>query len=128
MSRVVLSLFSVLFPLSLFGAGHDLTTSPQTANQISPFVTGNGSGFTAAWIEPVQSHNTIGWRVASAAGAPIEGAGGALDQTYVQSMAIAYRPSETLIVWTTNLNVYAERLSPSGAPLDMIAVTSGNAY
>jgi hypothetical protein len=129
MSRTALSLLFVLFSFSLLAAGHDLTTSPPTANQILPVVTGNGSGFTAAWIEPVQGHNTIGWRVASAAGEPIEGAGGALDQTYyVQSMAIAHSPSETLIVWITNANVYAERLSPSGAPLNTIAVTPGNAY
>ncbi|HEV7571120.1 MAG TPA: hypothetical protein VGQ21_06440 [Thermoanaerobaculia bacterium] len=126
MPRVAAALLlTLVVSFSAGAAGHDLTTSPPTANQILPVVTGNGSGFTAAWIEPVQSHNAIGWRLASAAGEPIEGVGGAFDQTYVQSMAIAHSPSETLIVWITNANVYAERLSPSGAPLNMIAVTSG---
>ena len=129
MPRVAAALLlTLVVSFSAGAAGHDLTTPPPTANQILPVVTGNGSGFTAAWIEAVQGHNTIGWRVVSGAGEPIEGAGGALDQTYVQSMAIAHSPSETLIVWITNAKVYAERVSSLGAPLNMIAVTSGNAY
>jgi hypothetical protein len=121
--RTPVLILTTLFTTSLFAAGHDLTTSPPTANQILPVVTGNGSGFTAAWIEPVQSRNTIVSRVASANGEPIEGSGGATDQTYVPSMAIAHSPSETLIVWIADSNVYAERLSPSGMPLNTFAVT-----
>ena len=128
MMRSPVLIVTTLVASSLFAAGHDLTTSPRTANQLLPVVTGNGSGFTAAWIEPVQSGNTIAWRVAGADGDPIDGTSSGIDQTYVQSMAIAHSPSETLIVWITNLNVYAERLSPSGAPLNTIAVTSGNTY
>jgi hypothetical protein len=105
-----------------------LTPSPPTANQILPVVSGNGSGFTAAWIEPVQSRNTIVSRMANGGGEPIEGTGGAIDQTYVPSIAIAHSPSETLIVWIADYNVYAERLSPSGLPLTTFAVTSVKDY
>jgi hypothetical protein len=122
MSRLLVPVLTLLFTLSLFAAGHDLTTLPQTANQLLPVVTGNGSGFTSAWIEPVQSRNTIMSQVASAGGEPIAGTGAAIDQGYVQSMSIAHSPSESLVVWIAGLNVYAERLSPSGMPLSLTSV------
>ncbi|HEX3067228.1 MAG TPA: hypothetical protein VHX14_01540, partial [Thermoanaerobaculia bacterium] len=93
-------------------------------NQMSPVVTGNGSGFTAAWIESVQSRNTIVSQVASAAGEPIAGTGASIDQSYVQSMSIAHSPSETLVVWVADNSVFAERLSPSGMPLNTVVLTS----
>jgi hypothetical protein len=123
MPRVALCLF-LTFPLSLLAAGHDLTASPPTVNQMSPVVTGNGSGFTAAWIESVQSRNTIVSQVASGAGEPIAGTGASIDQSYVQSMSIAHSPSETLVVWVADNNVFAERLSPSGMPLNTVVLTS----
>jgi hypothetical protein len=126
--RTPVLILATLLTSSLFAAGHDLTTSPPAANQILPVVTGNGSGFTAAWIEPVQSRYPIASRVANAGGEPIEGTGGAIDQTYVPSIAIAHSPSETLIVWIADSKVYAERLSPSGMPLNLFAVTSVKDY
>lgn len=127
MPRVVLCLF-LAFPVSLFAAGHDLTTSPPAVNQMSPVVTGNGSGFTAAWIESVQSRSTIVSQVASAAGEPVAGTGASIDQSYVQSMSIGHSPSGTLIAWVSGSNAFAKRLPASGAPLDTVALTSGNAY
>ncbi|MGH9419066.1 MAG: hypothetical protein ACRD3J_03765, partial [Thermoanaerobaculia bacterium] len=128
MIRFGFLILTTLVSVPLLAAGHDLTTSPPAANQIRPVVTGNGSGFTAAWYEPALSHYTVASSVVSAIGEPTEGGSGGIEQTYIQSMAIAHSPSETLIVWIDNLNVHAERLSPSGAPLTTIAVTSGNTY
>jgi hypothetical protein len=99
-----------------------LTSPPATANQILPVVTANGSGFTATWIEPVQSRNTIVSQVASAGGDPIEGAGAAFDQGYVQSMSIAHGPFDSLLVGIAGLNAYAEPLSPSGRPLTQTSI------
>ena len=48
MSRYVF-LSILLFPLSLFAAGHDVSTT--AARQSLPVVTGNGAGFTSAWLE-----------------------------------------------------------------------------
>jgi hypothetical protein len=61
-------------------------------------------------------------------GEPVENSGGAIDQRYVYSMAIAHSPSEALLVWIAGGDVYAERLSPSGAPLNTIALTPGKDY
>ena len=116
------------FPLSLFAAGHDLTTVPPVANQLYPVVTGNGSGFTTAWMESAISRNAVVSSVVSAGGEPIEGAGDAIDQQSVRSVAIAHSPSETLVVWIADQNVFAERLSPSGTPLNTVALTSGKTY
>jgi hypothetical protein len=128
MSPLARCLFLILFPYSLLAAGHDLTTSPPTANQTSPVLTGSGSGFTAAWIEAAPSHYTIVSRAVRADGEPVENSGGAIDQRYAYSLAIAHSPSEALLVWIAGGDVYAERLSPSGAPLNTIALTSGNVY
>jgi len=125
MPRFALCLF-LAFPLPLLAAGHDLTTVPPAANQLYPVVTGNGAGFTAAWMEPVQSRNTIVSQVANAAGEPIAGTGASIDQANVQSVAIAHSPSETLVVWVADYDVFAERLSPSGMPLNTVVLTSGH--
>jgi hypothetical protein len=129
--RIPALLCTTLFSFALLAAGHDLTSQPPTANQILPVVTGNGAGFTAAWIEPVQSRNTIVSQVASAAGEPIAGTGASIDQNYVQSMSIAHSPSESLVVWIAGLaglTVYAEPLSPSGKPLTTMVLTSGKDF
>jgi hypothetical protein len=128
MSRLACCLLLVLFPYSLFAAGHDLTTAPPTTNQTSPVLAGSGSGFVAAWIERPVSGNTIVSRAVRSDGEPVENSGGAIDQRYVYSMAIAHSPSEALLVWIVGGDVYAERLSPSGAPLDAIALTPGKDY
>jgi hypothetical protein len=62
------------------------------------------------------------------AGEPIAGTGAAIEQRYVTAIAIAHSRSETLIVWIVDYKVYAERLSPSGTPLNTFAVTSGNDF
>jgi hypothetical protein len=128
MSRLARCLFLALFPYSLFAAGHDLTTSPPTANQTSPVLTGSGAGFTAAWIERLVSGSTIVSRAVRSDGEPVENSGGTIDQRYVYSMAIAHSASEELLVWIADGDVYAERLSPSGAPLNAIALTPGKDY
>ncbi|MEA2328986.1 MAG: hypothetical protein QOE68_3945, partial [Thermoanaerobaculia bacterium] len=94
---------------------------------ILPVVTGNRSGFTAAWIEAEQSRNKI-VSVVTDAGEPIGGTGAAIEQTYVRAIAIAHSRSETLIVWIADFKVYAQRLSPSGTPLSTFAVTSGKDF
>jgi hypothetical protein len=127
MRRAPLLLLTALFTLSLFAAGHDLTPPP-TANQLLPVVTGNGSGFTAAWYEPALSHYRLVSSVVSANGEPIEGGVAATDQPPVQSIAIAHSPSEALVVWTADHNLLAERLSPSGTPLSTTLVTFGTDY
>ena len=126
MMRTSVLILTTLFSSSLFAAGHDLTTVPPAVNQLSPVVTGNGSGFTAAWMESVQSRSTIVSQVASAAGEPIAGTGASIDQSNVQSMSIAHSPSETLVVWVADYDVFAERLSPSGMPLNTVVLTSGH--
>lgn len=126
--RTSVLVLTTLFSSSLFAAGHDLTTLPLAANQLSPVVTGNGAGFTAAWTEPVQSRYTLVSQVADAAGEPIAGTSASIDQSYVQSISIAHSPSETLVAWIAGGNVFAERLSPSGLPLSRGSLTSGNTF
>jgi hypothetical protein len=119
----ILILTSV-FSFGLFAAGHDLSTSPPTTNQTGAVVTGNGSGFIAAWVEwAPQGRNTIVSGRASGDGASIGSAGAAIEQPQVQSMAIAHSPSDTLVAWIADGNVYAERLSASGLPLATILLT-----
>jgi len=127
MPRFALCLF-LTFPLPLLAAGHDLTKVPPAANQIYPVVTGNGSGFTTAWMESAISRNAVVSSVVSAGGEPIEGAGAAIDQQPVRSVAIAHSPTETLVVWVADQNVFAERLSLSGMPLNTIVLTSDKPY
>src|SRR5947209_2973731 len=128
MSRLARCLLLALLPSSLFGAGHDLTASPPAANQTSPVLTGSGSGFTAAWIERPVSGNTIVSRAVRSDGEPAENSGGAIDSRFVYSMALAHSPSEALLVWIAGGDVNAERLSPSGALLNTIALTPGKDY
>ena len=129
MSRCVLSLFLVLLPFSLLAAGHDLTPPPAAANQLRPVVTGNGSGFTAAWYEQASSRYSVASSVVNANGEPIDGGSATADQKAILSMAIAHSPSGALVAWTAaDGNLFAERLSPSGMPLGVTVVTSGNAY
>jgi hypothetical protein len=125
--------FRVLIPtalvsVSLLAAGHDLTPAP-AANQMRPVVTGNGSGFMAVWIEPApQNRNSVVSQAVSAGGEPIFGAGAAIDQPPVWSMAIAHSPSDSLAVWIAEGNVYAQRLSPSGMPLSTILLTPAKSF
>jgi hypothetical protein len=121
----VLLALVLLAPLPLFAAGHDLTRPRATTQQFTPVVTGNGSGFMAAWIE-AQAQTTIVVQPVSSGGEPIEGAGSTISQRPVQSIAIAHSPFDTLVVWTAAGHAFAERLSTAGTPLDTIALTSVN--
>jgi hypothetical protein len=119
---------AILFASSLFAAGHDLTTSPPAANQLQAVMTANGSGFTAAWIEQAIGRNAVVSSVLNAKGEPIEGGVASTDTPLVSSLAIAHSPSGTLIVWTTEDKLIAERRSPSGTSLSTTLVTFGNGY
>jgi len=125
--RAVLAAF--LIPLPLLAAGHDLSPSPPARHQILPVVTGNGSGFMAAWLELAPpSHELVLTQAVNANGEPIAGAGTSSDQPPVYSIAIAHSPSGALAVWTANDKVLAELLSPSGESLTTTLLTSGNGY
>lgn len=127
--RTPVLILATLFTSSLFAAGHDLPPSSPTANQLRPVVTGNGSGFTAAWIEQALGRNTVVSSIVNANGEPIEGGSAAVDQKSASSIAIAHSPSETLIAWTAaDGNLFAERLSPAGIPLSRTLVTFGKDY
>lgn len=104
-------------------------TPPAAANQIRPVVTGNGSGFTAAWYEQASSRYSVASAVVNANGEPIEGGSATADQKAILSMAIAHSPSGALVAWTaTDGNLFAERLSPSGMPVGVTVVTSSKGY
>src|SRR4051794_16412919 len=93
MPRIILSLSLFLSTASLLAAGHDLSPSPPSGHQILPVVTGNGSGFMAAWTELAPpGHNIVASQVVSANGEPIAGAATSSDQPPVSSMAIAHSP------------------------------------
>jgi len=86
--------------------------------QLAPVLTGNGSGFTAAWMEQsVGSRNVVAGRI-SHAGEPLDGSGITLGQQFASSPAIAHSSSEALVVWSTNNSVLAARLTPLGEDLD----------
>lgn len=128
MRRSPLLLLTALFTASLFAAGHDLSTSPPAGHQIQPVVTGNGSGFTAAWIEHALSQYRVVSSVVNANGEPVEGGAAAVDQPAVSSIAIAHSPSDALVVWVADGNVYAERRSPSGKPIITLVLTPARVY
>lgn len=127
--RTPVLILTALFSASLFAAGHDLTASPPITSQSRPVVTGNGAGFTAAWLEqlpyPYERYFVVTGGVDSA-GQPIGGAGPRIDQQLQVpgSMAMAHSPNETVVAWNAGPNVYAERLSPSGELRNTILVSS----
>jgi hypothetical protein len=128
MLRLTVALSSaILFSFSLIAAGHDLTPSPPTANQVRPVVTGNGSGFAVAWVELGLPRNTVVSQT-GADGEPIKDAGHAVDQPSFQSIAIGQSPSDALAVWIADGNVFAKRLLPSGIPQNTILLTPAKAY
>ena len=128
MRRSPLLLLTTLFTLSLFAAGHDLTTTPPAANQLLPVVTGNGSGFTAAWTEQTLGRTTVISSVVRANGERVEETSTATDVASYSSLAISHSPSDTLVVWTADDKVIAQRLSRSGTPLGTTVVTFGNGF
>lgn len=118
--RTPVLILTTLISASLFAAGHDLTTSPPPRHQVQPVLTGNGSGFTAAWTEPALGRMLIASSVVNEGGVPVEGGSAAFDPISAQSVAIAHSPTGALVAWIADGNVYAERLSPSGMPLNTI--------
>jgi hypothetical protein len=108
----------LLFPLSLAAAGHDVSTT--AARQSQPVVTGNGAGFTAAWLEEAgQLRSVVAGRV-NHDGDPLDGDGISLDQKPAFSVAIAHSSSESLIVWPANGGLSAARLTLSSVQLDAV--------
>jgi len=95
------------------------TTTPTAVTpvrQLLPAVTGNGSGFTAAWLEQsAEFRGVVAGRV-SYNGEPLDGSGTTLGQNPFVSPVIAHSPSEALVVWATTDG--AARMSPSGNVLD----------
>jgi hypothetical protein len=127
--RTFVLILATLVSFSLLAAGHDLSTSPPAGHQILPVVTGNGSAFTAAWIElATPTHYALMSQAVSTNGEPIAGAGTTSDQPPVYSMAIAHSPSDALLVWTLDGYLFAKRLSPAGLPLNTSLVTFGKGY
>ncbi len=122
--RTLVLIVTTLFSVSLFAAGHDLKALP--TNQILPVVTGNGSGFTAAWSEPLLNAFIIASSFVNANGNSLENKSIAVDSTSGPSIAIAHSPSDALVAWVAwsqfDSDVFAERLSPSGVPMGPIHV------
>lgn len=128
MPRVAIALLLTLavLPFTAGAAGHDFTTSA-TDFQGAPFLTANGSGFMAAWLESSPSsydRRLIVTGQVNAQGQTVGEPGPRIDQAQPYSMAIAHSPDETLVVWSTPRDIYAERLSPSGVLRNTILVWS----
>jgi hypothetical protein len=113
MMRTPVLILSGLFAASLFAEGHDLTPPP-AGHQMLPVVTGNGSGFMAAWV----GGPGVEWRAVSAAGESIAGSAATVGYQ-IGWIGIARSPSDTLVVWDATSDFYGQRLSPSGRPLNL---------
>jgi hypothetical protein len=122
--NAVLTLTALVAP-SLLAAGHDLPNYTAPAWRTATAVTGNGSGFTAAWIEYREGGTALVSRTIGVDGSLGERARVAIDYSDTSSPAIAHSPSDALVVWTGERNVYGELLSRSGVPRKTIALTSG---
>jgi len=118
-------LLALLFPALLFAAGHGVSTS---AWQDLPVATGNGSGFTAAWVAKTESGYRLFTGRIGRDGEPLDGAGVVIGQGLPQSVAIAHSPTETLIAWTVNGTIFTELVSPSGVPLKTIPLATVNEF
>jgi hypothetical protein len=95
--------------------------------QIGPAVTGNGAGFTTAWLEQDGGGKRIVAGRVSPAGEPLDGTGITLDLRASAAPVIAHGPSEELIVWIGNGRLLASRLSPFGGVLDATPIDIGPA-
>ncbi len=101
------------------------TTTPTAVTpvqQLLPAVTGNGSGFTAAWLEQSAGFRGIVAGRVSHDGEPLDGSGTTLGLLSFSSPVIAHSSSEALVVWDTIDSVVAARLSPSGNVLDVTPI------
>jgi hypothetical protein len=99
-------------------AAHAATTVLSPVRQFGPAVTGNGAGFTAAWLEQDGGGKRIVAGRINPAGEPLDGTGIPLDLRASAAPVIAHGPSEELIVWTGNGRLVASRLSPFSGLLD----------
>jgi hypothetical protein len=98
-------------------------TAVTPVRQLLPVVAGNGSGFTAAWMEQEAGLRSIAAGRVSNDAQPLDGSGILLDQTFPSSPAIARGFSQTLIVWGNNDGVVASRLTQSGQVLDTAPIS-----
>ena len=125
MMRCAVLIVTALVSSPILGAGHDLTPAPPTVNQIMPVVTGRGAGFLAAWSELTTEHrSSVVSQPVSAAGEPA-GSSTAIGQRFIYSLATARGQSDALVVGSDG-NIFAERLSPSGFPINTILLESGD--
>jgi hypothetical protein len=99
-------------------------------SQIAAGITANDGGFTAAWVEKDSSKEEF--RVVAGrlnpAGQPLDGTGIVLDSHASGWPVIAHGASEDLIVWSTNHQLKAARLSFSGGLLDSTPVNITSTY
>jgi hypothetical protein len=99
--------------------------------QFAPAVTGNGAGFTAAWLEEQSEERHIVAGRITPAGVPLDGRGIILETHAESAPAIAHSPSGELIVWMANGRLKAVRLSVFGGvldatPIDIAPAASGS--
>jgi hypothetical protein len=86
--------------------------------QLAPMVTGNGSSFTAAWLEQSAGfRGSVAGRI-SRDGEPLDGSGRTLGLSSFSSPVIAQGSSGALVVWGTTDSIVAARLTPFGEVLD----------
>jgi hypothetical protein len=98
-------------------------TAATPVRQFLPVVAGNGSGFTAAWMEQLSGLRSIVAGRVSADGQPLDGSGIPLEQTFPSPPVIARGFSQTLVAWGHNDSVIAARISPSGEVLDATPIS-----
>jgi hypothetical protein len=99
--------------------------------QLAPVLTGNGAGFTAAWLEQESGSKRIVAGRINVAGEPLDGTGIVLDLHATSAPVIAHGSSEELIVWMSNARLVATRLSSFGGvldatPIDLAPLRSGS--
>jgi len=100
-----------------------ITTQPAASvlapvRQFAAAATGNGAGFTAAWLEKESDAYRVVAGRTNPAGEPLDGTGIVLDLHASGVPVIAHGASEDLIVWEGNGRLKATRLSMSGAVLE----------
>jgi len=92
--------------------------------QLLPVVSGNGAGFTAAWLDVAgASQNVVAGRV-TATGQALDGSGITLG-LQTSPPAIAHGSPGELMVWNANGHLLAARLLPSGALFDVQPLVIG---
>lgn len=94
------------------------TTAVTAVHQSLPVVTGNGSGFTTAWLEHSEGFRGIVAGRTDQESKPLDGSGITVGLNAYSAPVIAHGPSQSLVAWSTSDSVVAARLSPSGEVLD----------